>query len=190
MSLPLARMQKDQNIERLEKISAVVTKEFASLNNTQLNWKPSPDGWSIGQVLDHLVVSNSRYFPALDQALSGKYAPTFWEKFNPLTGYTGRNMINTLGATVIKKYSAPLLFRPLNGMITADIIGKFQLMQGELISLCSRNAVGGYDDRKITSPVAKLITLTVRDTLSLLTAHEERHLNQAMRIKNSAEFPV
>ena len=39
--------------------------EFSNIRLEQLNWKPSPDQWSIGQCLDHLLVFDSSYFPPL-----------------------------------------------------------------------------------------------------------------------------
>ena len=33
----------------------------AKLSEQQLNWKPSPDKWSIAQCLDHLAVTSSEF---------------------------------------------------------------------------------------------------------------------------------
>jgi hypothetical protein len=32
--------------------------EFQNITHRQLNWKPAPDSWSMGQCLDHLVVAD------------------------------------------------------------------------------------------------------------------------------------
>jgi len=37
------------------------------LNVAQLNWKPSPDAWTVDQCLEHPIVINSGYFPILEK---------------------------------------------------------------------------------------------------------------------------
>ncbi|MDP4261158.1 MAG: hypothetical protein Q8941_01390 [Bacteroidota bacterium] len=46
--------------EASEKVNA----NFADLSFSQLNWKPAPGSWRIGQCPDHLIVSDCLYFPA------------------------------------------------------------------------------------------------------------------------------
>src|SRR5690348_13447814 len=43
----------------------------ATLSMEQLNWKPEPHAWSVGQCLDHLCVSNETYIPPITDALKG-----------------------------------------------------------------------------------------------------------------------
>src|SRR5262249_21641958 len=42
------------------------------LSGGQLNWKPSPHQWSVGQCLDHLLVSSEVYLPPISRALDGR----------------------------------------------------------------------------------------------------------------------
>src|SRR5580765_2748593 len=44
----------------------------AALTAGQLNWKPSPADWSVGQCLDHLCVANDVYIAAMERALEGR----------------------------------------------------------------------------------------------------------------------
>ena len=68
-------------ITRIERTSQEASEIFGGLNGTQLNWKPNPDKWSVGQCLDHLIVSNSQYFPIFDEILSGKKTARFGKKY-------------------------------------------------------------------------------------------------------------
>lgn len=45
----------------------------------QLNWRPSPDEWSIGQCLQHLLVFNQLYIAAISRALDGQPPSTVKE---------------------------------------------------------------------------------------------------------------
>jgi len=45
---------------------------FGRLTAAQLNWKPSPERWSVAQCFDHLLTTNKGYFPEIDNVLAGK----------------------------------------------------------------------------------------------------------------------
>jgi len=47
-----------------------------SLTVNQLNWKPGPGQWSIGQCLEHLAVTNEVYGAAIASALASAPAGT------------------------------------------------------------------------------------------------------------------
>ncbi len=178
------------NPDDLNVLITTIDKEFGNLNNIQLNWKPDEQTWSIAQVIEHLIVSNGRYLDPIKQATSDKYKPTLWEKINPLTNYTGKNMIKNLGETVQRKYVAPMLFRPSVGMISQDILERFRKMQNDLYTLFQSVQKTGTGNRVITSPVANLVTLKVRDAMELIIEHEKRHLKQALEIRNNKNFPA
>ena len=170
-------------------LTALIEKEFGNLNLIQLNWKLSPEQWSIGQCLDHIIVSNGKYLPLLKTIFEGKNKTTFWEKNNPLCNYTGRQMIKTLGKNVIKKYKSPRLFFPSESTISQNIISDFKTRQSEIFSLFIELEKEKYSEYVITSPVASLITLKLHDLIELIIVHEERHIDQALRVKNNNNFP-
>ena len=70
--------------ETMDQVSQQAEK-FQSLSSTQLNWKPSENEWSIGQCLDHLIVSNTTYFPTFEKVLHGKYRLGFLQKINQIS---------------------------------------------------------------------------------------------------------
>jgi hypothetical protein len=48
-------------------------KELANgLTPLQLNWKPSQDGWSVGQCLEHLRIANEVYLPPIAASLKAR----------------------------------------------------------------------------------------------------------------------
>lgn len=56
----------------LEAANARATALAKTLTPAQLNWKPRPEVWSIGQCLEHLCVANEVYLPAVSSALAGR----------------------------------------------------------------------------------------------------------------------
>lgn len=170
--------------QKLANISSTIQAEFGTLNLSQLNWKANPNAWSIGQCIDHIIVSNEQYFPAFEEVVTGKYKMTFWEKNNPLTSYTGKQMIKTLGPVVVKKFQSPKLFLPSQSSIKQSIIDNFIEHQNKLIKYFNSMSENKFEKTIITSPVAGLLTLKLSDVMAIITVHEERHLAQMKRVKS------
>lgn len=48
---------------------------FGNLDLGQLNWKPSAEEWSVAQCFDHLIVTNTDYFPLIKKIAGGQHKP-------------------------------------------------------------------------------------------------------------------
>ena len=71
-----------QMLEKGKEAGKKVKTEFIDFSLYQLNWKPSPESWSIGQCLDHLIIADCLYFPALKKIAERKFEMTAWEKWS------------------------------------------------------------------------------------------------------------
>ena len=80
----------------ITQISDDVQDSFGALSAEQLNWKPAPESWSVGQCLDHLIKSNEEFFPELEGIASGTRKNTFWQNWSPLSGIAGAFLVSTL----------------------------------------------------------------------------------------------
>jgi uncharacterized damage-inducible protein DinB len=163
--------------------------EFSGLSLQQLNWKPSPENWSIGQCLDHLVVSDCLYFPALKKIAAGSYEMTAWEKWNPLNVLFGRMLAHQLQENVKKKVKAPEVFAPEPGNINTGILERFQKHLDTLLEYIAACEKVDLDKTHITSPVSKFVTYSLQNAIIILIQHEHRHINQAIKIKKHKNFP-
>jgi len=79
-----------------------VSAEFSDITIEQLNWKSSPESWSIAQCLDQLVISGSAYFSTLEKITQGNYKMSFWAKHSPFTRKFGQIMKDQLQEKVVK----------------------------------------------------------------------------------------
>jgi len=174
-------------LKELKSLTEKVQSAFESLDAAQLNWKAGTKDWSIAQCLDHLMLMNEKYVKQLTDVIDN-YEPSFWEKYSPLTGFTGRQLIESLGPNVRKKYVAPKAFTPTKSFIDINVIQRFLEHQETLLKLFTR--ISESDGKRvITSPVAPLITIYSSDAMQIITEHEKRHINQAMRVKEMSGFP-
>ena len=46
--------------------------KFKTLSESQINWKPSPENWSIAECVDHLIVTNKLYLKEFEKQFSEK----------------------------------------------------------------------------------------------------------------------
>jgi hypothetical protein len=66
----MTALERQRLLSHLEMTRAWLVDEVSGLSDTQLTFKPSPDAWSIAQVLDHLVMVGPIYWNDLQQALT------------------------------------------------------------------------------------------------------------------------
>jgi uncharacterized damage-inducible protein DinB len=166
-----------------------VRTEFSNISPEQLNWKPMPSSWSIGQCLDHLIVSDSLYFPSLEKIAAGTYHMNFWEKWSPLSRYFGQTLVQQIQEQVTKKFKAPKVFTPSASQIDIGILDRFQKHLDTMLEYVAAHKRSNLDKVYITSPVSRFVTYSLRDAITILINHEYRHIHQAERVKQARNFP-
>ena len=163
---------------RMQAINKKTSELFGHLSEAQLNIKPAPDKWSVGQVFDHLIIYNKEYIPIYEKVASGNYKESLWAKINPLSGFTGRFLIKFLKDDK-KKFKAPSLFKPNEKHIGGSIIKDFIANNNKLMELFGRLDTVNIFELKVPSPVTGLVTYYLKDSMEISVAHMERHLKQA-----------
>ena len=166
-----------------------VNDAFGSLRHAQLNWKPTAETWSIGQCLDHLVVSDSLYFPALHRIAAGQFHMNWWQNWNPFSNLFGKMLLSSTGEKVNKKLKSPKVFVPTADAVPAGIVQNFQAHLDTLTNYISECRNTDLDKVQITSPVSSVITYSLRSAITILVQHEHRHVNQAIRVMQNPGFP-
>ena len=176
-------------IQRGHDATAKLREGLPNLTPEQLNWKPDAKQWSIGECLEHLIVSDTAYFPALERIAAGTYAMTAWERFSPFSKLFGRLLTGAVQEEATKKMPAPKLFQPTTGTLDLGVIDRFHAHQSALLGYIAACAERDLDTTVITSPPMHFVTYPLRSALQLLVQHQHRHLNQALRVKGHAGFP-
>lgn len=180
----------DELANELEQVTQSTRAAFGRLSRDQLNWKPTADGWSIAQCLDHLITINSLYFPRLASLRTGPGRPTFWERYSPFSGLLGKLLIKTLSPEYPRKMKTSPKAEPSSSRIDDGILDRFVRHQAELIEHLQR--IPHSVDRGttiVTSPLLRWVTYSLDDCLTILVVHEKRHFQQAMRVMEAEAFP-
>lgn len=174
-------------IEELGNISEDARSKFGELSVEQLNWKPAPDAWSIGQCLEHLIKANELYYGELDKLAAGTRENSFWENWSPLTSLVGGMLIKSLKSDDRKVKTVQKMTPPSE--IPGDIVERFFNHNFELAGRIE--AAGNADLKKtvVTSPFMSLFTYRLSDGYEIIIEHEKRHVRQAERVTQMDGFP-
>jgi uncharacterized damage-inducible protein DinB len=175
----------------LQKISADAQSRFGSLSPEQINWRPSAEGWSVGQCFEHLIKTNTLFYDELDKIAGGGRKNSFWENWSPLTSFGGKFLIKSLKSDE-RKFKAPTKKIVPPSEIDADVIEQFSRHQAEMIEKIKRTENADWRKTVITSPFMKLMTYSFADGVEVVVEHEKRHLRQAERVlaMQNAEFKM
>ncbi len=163
-------------------ISIVVKQKFGNLSSEVLNTKPSPDSWSVGQCLDHLIVLNSSYFEVLTQIESSTYKPSLWASLNPFSKMIGKMLLNALNPENKTKTKTQPVWEPAQSKIPEDIVSRFLSNHEVLMQKLGKLTQVNLGKTMITSPAAGFISYPLSSLCKILIVHEKRHILQAENV--------
>ena len=160
----------------------------ADLSESQLNWKPAPDKWSIAECLDHLTLSCAGFRTYLTDAIArgrAKWPVNSPPQYRPtwMGGWLARQLIEPS-----RKLPAPKIFRPSVSRIS-NALDRFLEQQASFLDFTRQTSGLDYNKTRLRSPVTALIRYSLADALVITVVHEQRHLAQARRVRETAGFP-
>ncbi|WP_230407180.1 DinB family protein [Pontibacter cellulosilyticus] len=162
-------------------LTETVTNEFAKLDLDALNYKPSAESWSILECLEHLNRYSRYYNPALAKAIAQNSNGNFLESIN--YSWLGKKSLDMVRPQNAKKHKTVKHMNPNNSKLGRGAIDEF-LMHQEKLQQLLQNAKGTNLNKKAV-PVEffKLLKLRIGETLEFVVTHQERHIQQALRVK-------
>lgn len=158
-----------------------------TLTPQQLNWKPRPGEWSVGQCLEHLHIANEVYLRAISKSLMERPLAVVQEI---IPGWFGqwfiRNYIEPSSET--RRARAPKAITP-SAEVDPNILDRFLSSNRDARELVHR--ARNYDVNRIRfkNPFVPVIRFTIGTGFEILSKHQQRHLLQAERIRASQAFP-
>jgi len=175
---------------QFQNINNYVEQNIASLNEEQLNWKPSSKTWSVAECLEHLIVNNTNYFKTFDALVNDAHRQTFWHRNSPFTKFFNKKLLEFTAAEAKTKVKAPPSFSPSTSVFDKTIVSRF-LNQQEILTKYFDKLEPIAASRKIiiSSPFSGLITFHLNTVLTAFVTHEQRHINQAEKVLHHPQFP-
>jgi len=158
-----------------------LTWEFEKLLNdydlTRLNQKPNSLQWSPMEIIHHLVLVNTSYFPIFDQLVENTYK-------SPLLGkipFIGKKM----GKMILDATKKPMKIKtfktwepPGSTIYNNDLLAAFYRQQDELSGYIQQLDPFLDQNLMINSPASNWIFYPLDDAFDIIINHEKRHLAQ------------
>ena len=154
----------------------------------QLNWRPSPGVWSVGQCLEHLSIANEVYVEPMVESLGvAPSGPVDEILLGRLADWFIRTYIEPTAQT--KRARAPRKIVPRAQEVAASILARFIASNVGVRDIIAR--ARGHDINRVQfrNPFVPLLRFSVGTGLQVITRHNHRHLLQAERVRQSPEFP-
>ncbi|HSM61926.1 MAG TPA: DinB family protein [Longimicrobiales bacterium] len=173
----------------LDGLTVEVRARFGHLDATRMAWRPGPGRWGVGHCLVHVARINELYRARLEPALEAAPGRGRLAR-RPLRGsWSGRRFTQFVGPAPKRPVRTLALFEPRDEVAEGSAMEAFLGEQSRLRAVL--DAARGLDlDRvRISSPATRLLRFPAGDVLRFLTAHERRHVDQALRVLDAPGFP-
>lgn len=176
-------------VERLDLVTKRTRGAFGFMTADQLNWQAQDKSWSIGQILDHLMLFNTRFFPMIMQIADGQKPSRKREMLPILPSFWATYYRQVLSGSSVRKRKSPEIFRPSNKPFGVELIDEFVAHQAAFGHLLQRLEGKPINQITVTLPSKSIATMKLDDCCRMLIHHEEHHLQQAISVKGFRSFP-
>ncbi|RCR66302.1 DinB family protein [Larkinella punicea] len=173
--------------QRIKTVLETVEREFRPLSDEQLNWKPDTKRWSITQCLQHLNLAERFYIRNLQKKVDDlgfiQTNPTDQPLKSTLVGRMLRKAVDPNSSLKLPTVS---FMTPRNDLDARDVMKQFVELQQLLHELLDKAPYIDWNEEKVMTLFGNWLKINVGDAFQMLVAHTERHLNQALRVKQEA----
>jgi|SRR5688500_5762366 len=158
-----------------------------TLGDRALGWPPPAGGWSIGQVLEHLIVAADSYLTPMRRlvdeglAAAGAGGDPIWRP-SLMGGFLAKSLRAARKLPAPRAYVPALVPRP-------NLLEEFRARQRDTALLLARARPLDWVRIRLASPISRLIRLNLGDCFTISVAHARRHLGQIERIRAEPGFP-
>ncbi|HET9441300.1 MAG TPA: DinB family protein [Longimicrobiales bacterium] len=175
-----------QRARELQTSIVEIERDVAPLAYLQIGWRPPDGGWSIAQVMEHLIITDQSYIDALEPLLAQPPRRVVQEAWRP--SLMGGLLTRSQMPDSKRKLTTPRIWRPAPEA-RAHVVEEYIAVRKRLLQLLER--ADGHDLRRtrLSSPAARWIRMNLGDAFMTLIVHTQRHLQQIRRIKEFPDFP-
>jgi uncharacterized damage-inducible protein DinB len=154
------------------------------LSDAQWNYKPAPARWSVGELAEHILLSESLLFWAMEQALAAPQNPEWASQTAGKTEFLERVLISRE-----RRAQAPDRIRPQGQMARAEIISRYQAARARTLKFTEQTALP-LKAHTFDHSFPVFGTLNAYQWLIYIPLHNLRHNQQIAEVKAVAEFPA
>ena len=178
----IAPQDREKLVQYLTTTRDQVLAQSASLSAAQWTFKPGPDRWSVGEVVEHLALAESFLFELQQKTVNG---PPATPEQQAATKGKEETLLKVIPDRT-KKAQAPEPLQPGQRLGTqAAVLAAFKERRGKTLDYAGATK----DDLRARVGESPLGPLDAYQWLLFVAAHSERHLGQIKEVKADAKFP-
>jgi hypothetical protein len=160
---------------------------LAGLTGEDVNRRPAPDRWSIGECFSHLNLTAKRSIDTIDEAIAGGRARGLTAGGPFVYPLLERLFVRSLEPPPRFRARARKFLEPAPRVNAEEVLREFVGWQDRFNERLRR--ADGLDLRRVRvqSPVVSWLRYSLGTAIASFLAHERRHLWQARRVRQEIE---
>jgi len=170
-------------LETIDETRGRLYNRVEGLSPAQEKFRPTPDAWSIAEIVEHLAIMEerlSRLFVMMVKKADSAGAQAAGQGFRPFS------LDHFVERSLKEKYVAPDSVRPSGNPSVEDSLARLRRSRAELHEL--RPKLEAIDLASMTYPHPAFGPLDLSQWLAFIGVHEDRHLRQIESVMSSPEF--
>jgi hypothetical protein len=186
VSNPLLREYLDQ----LDALRLDARELCAGMTAQQMNWRPDERRWSVGQCLDHLTRSLQLYLQSVERMLEESRTRKQRGERGYRDGLVAGWLIRSMEPPPSLRVRAPGVVRPAERLDPAAVLSAFDAAHARFGELMTAADGVSLLHGRMSSPMLRLMRMTLRQAMAMNLAHGRRHLWQARQVQKERGFPA
>ena len=173
-----------QNLLEITRENINAVENLKNQSTDRLNWRQSPESWSILECIEHLNKYGDFYIPEITYKIrDSKHKRSEIFKSNWLGKYFSKSVSYNEDLNKMKTFKS---MNPINSKLNIKALEKFINQQHQIIELLDDSKTINLDKTKTAISISKFIKLRLGDTFRVLIYHNERHIRQAEKTLEKA----
>jgi hypothetical protein len=176
----------EKNIQHLKS-------KFSNYSENQLNWKPDPSTWSLAEIFAHLNAYARFYHHVLNERIDRTRfrVPRINYSSSPLGKSAWMSMKLGNARNVKRKFNAPAEYNPTTNpsLVSGDEIKTLLEGQNQFLEIIEKSVAVNLRKVKVPISISKLVRLRLGDALLFVAYHNDRHMEQALKLTKNPQFP-
>ena len=183
---PETKMSKEDRakvLKWLDESNAQTIAAVEKLSDAQWSFKAAPGKWSVGEVVEHIMLAEGTLFAQMEKALAAPVIPDWAVKTKGKADFIERVMVKRQG-----KAQAPEAIVPSGKIPRAELMAKLKAARAK-----TREFTAKTEDEMHSHTTDHVFpvfnTLSAYQWLIYIPLHNIRHNQQIEEVKANANFP-
>ena len=163
----------------------------AACSDEQFHWRPREgQGWSICECLDHLATINVVYGNAIRQGIQNARTRGWTRRAAAAPGLFGSLFVKSLEPPVTRRLRAPANTRPGPQRSRDATLAAYHAAHEQIRAMVADAAEIDANRACFVNPFIRVLRVRVSTGLSVIAAHDRRHLWQAEQVRLAPGYPA